>query len=186
MKNINEYIKAGLKWTITPVLNDKTGEKLGFTPFELNSKMTASAFLAQYKRETGGDIIAIRPLNIARAAFVGASLLSLFGGKASAKLRNICDDVAIDKAIKDTDTAQAEAQKAALDVRRATAQAERTAIIGASPEKLANEKTALDAFRSVYEEKKIILTKARKAENDLCLLKVAELFPTFSTETENN
>ena len=186
MKKIVDYIKTGLKWTITPVLNDKTGEKLGFTPIELNTKITASAFLAQYKRETGGDIIAVRPLNIARAAFVGASLLSLFGGKASAKLRNICDDAAIDKAIKETDTAQTEAQKAALDVRRATAQAERAAIIGASPEKLANEKSALDALRSVYEDKKLILARARKSENDICSLKVAELFPTFETETENN
>lgn len=184
---ITEFIKKGIKWTITPAVNDKTGEKLGFVPFELFSKMTASAFQAEYQRETGtADIVAVRPQNIARCAFACAEMLKTYGGKAATKVRNICEDVAIINAVNATDDAMTECAKINADIRRAEKQAERAALIGVSPEKMANERAGLDALRAELEDAKITLAQARKNENALCAKKVAELFPTFSdNETEN-
>lgn len=183
---IMELIKKGLKWTITPAVNDKTGEKLGFVPFELFSKMTASAFQAEYQRETGAAaLVAVRPQNIARCAFACAEMLKTYGGKAAAKVKNICEDSAIIAAVNETDDALTECAKISADIRRAERQAERSALIGVSGEKLANERAALDALRAELEQAKITLAQARKDENALCAKKVAELFPTFSDENEN-
>lgn len=183
---IMELIKKGLKWTITPAINDKTGERLGFVPFELFSKMTASAFQAEYQRETGATaLVAVRPQNIARCAFACAELLKTYGGKAAAKVRNICEDEAIIAAVNATDDAMTECAKINADIRRAERQAERAALIGVSGEKLANERTALDALRRELEDAKIKLAQARKDENALCAKKVVELFPTFNNENEN-
>lgn len=181
---IVDFIKKGIKLTITPAINDKTGERLGFVPFELISGLTISAFFAQYKREGGGEIIAVRPLNIARCAFLAADILKLYGGKAAYKLRAILENAEIVDAVNATDAAQAEVSKANTDIRRAEKQAERAALIGVNAEKLANERTAIAAMRSELEGLKIALAAARKSENDLCAAKVAELFPTF-TENEN-
>ena len=184
-KTMREYIAAGLKWTTTPAINDKTGERLGFVPFELNSKMPASAFQAEYQRETGATaLVAVRPQNIARCAFACAELLKTYGGRAAAKVCNICEDAAIVAAVNATDDAITECAKINADIRRAEKQAERAALIGVSPEKLANERTSLDALRHELEDAKITLAQARKDENALCAAKVAELFPTF-TENEN-
>lgn len=183
---ISEIIKKGTKWTITPAVNDKTGERLGFVPFELFSKMTASAFQAEYQRETGAtEIIAVRPQNIARCAFSCAELIKAYKGKASAKVRNICEDAAIIAAVNATDDAITECAKINADIRRAEKQAERAALIGVSDEKIHNERAALDAFRRELENAKIELTKARKSENEFCAKKVVELFPTFENENEN-
>ena len=183
---IVEFIKKGIKLTITPAINDKTGERLGFVPFELTSGLTASAFFAQYKREGGGEIIAVRPLNIARCAFLAADILKLYGGKAAYKLRAILENAEIVAAVNATDAAQAEVSKANTDIRRAEKQAERAALIGVNAEKLANERTAIAAMRSELEGLKIALAEARKHENDLCAAKVVELFPTFTgNENEN-
>lgn len=183
---IVELIKKGIKWTITPAVNDKTGERLGFVPFELFTKMTASAFQAEYQRETGAAaLIAVRPQNIARCALSCAELLKTYGGKAAAKVRNICEDAAIIAAVNATDDAMTDCAKIGADIRRAERQAERAALIGVPPEKLANERTALDALRAELEEAKVTLAQARKNENALCVAKVAELFPTFNNETEN-
>lgn len=185
MDKIVELIKKGLKWTITPAINDKTGEKLGFVPFELFSKMTASAFQAEYQRETGAAaLIAVRPQNIARCAFACAEMLKTYGGKAAAKVRNICEDAAIVATVNATDDAITECAKINADIRRAEKQAERSALIGVSPGKLVNERAALDALRRELEDAKITLAQARKDENALCAAKVAELFPTFNNETE--
>lgn len=182
---IIDIIKKGIKLTITPAVNDKTGEKLGFVPFELISGLTISAFFAQYKREGGNEeIIAVRPLNIARCAFLAADILKLFEGKAAYKLRTIIEDAEIVDAVNATDAAQAEVSKANTDIRRAVKQAERAALIGVDAEKLANERTAIAAMLSELEGLKIALAEARKHENDLCAAKVVELFPTF-TENEN-
>lgn len=185
MNKIIETIKKGIKWTIAPAINDKTGEKLGFVPFELFSKLTASAFQAEYQRETGAtELVAIRPQNVARCAFACAELLKTYGGKAAAKVRNICEDAAIVAAVNDTDDAATECAKINADIRRAEKQAERAALIGVSNEKMANERAALDALRAELEDAKITLAQARKNENALCAKKVAELFPTFTDETE--
>ena len=181
---IIDIIKKGIKLTITPAVNDKTGERLGFVPFELISGLTISAFFAQYKREGGGEIIAVRPLNIARCAFLAADILKLYGGKAAYKLRAILENAEIVNAVNATDDAQAEVSKANTDIRRAEKQAERAALIGVNAEKLANERAAIAAMRSELDGLKIALAEARKHENDLCAAKVAELFPTF-TENEN-
>lgn len=166
---ITDIIKKGTKWTITPAINDKTGERLGFIPFELFSKMTASAFQAEYQRETGAAaLVAVRPQNIARCAFACAEMLKTYGGKAAAKVRNICEDAAIIAAVNATDDAITECAKINADIRRAEKQAERAALIGVSNEKIANERAALDAFRRELEAAKIELTKARKNENELC------------------
>ena len=185
-KTIKEYIAAGLKWTITPAQNDRTGERLGFVPFELNSKMTASAFLAQYQRENGGELVAVRPLNIARAAFAVCPLITTYGGKVAAKVTAIVSDEKIITAVNATDDAAAEVQKRNTDLRRATAQAERAALLGVSPEKMANERAALDAFRKELDDAKTKAQLARKSENDLCAAKVAELFPAFNDEINTN
>ena len=183
---IVEIIKRGIKWTITPAINDKTGARLGFVPFELFSKMTASAFQAEYQRETGAAaLVAVRPQNIARCAFACAEMLKTHGGKAAAKVRNIVEDSAIIAAVNATDDAMTECAKINADIRRAERQAERAALIGVSPEKLANERAALDALRAELESAKITLAQARKDENALCAAKVAELFPTFNNENEN-
>lgn len=183
---IVEIIKKGLKWTITPAINDKTGERLGFVPFELFSKMTASAFQAEYQRETGAaTLVAVRPQNIARCAFACAELLKVYGGKAAAKVRNICEDGAIIAAVNATDDAMTECTKISADIRRAVKQAERAALIGVSDEKLANERGALETLRRELEDAKITLAQARKDENAICSKKVAELFPTFENENEN-
>ena len=183
---IIEFIKKGIKWTITPAINDKTGERLGFVPFELFSKMTASAFQAEYQRETGAaEIVAIRPQNIARCAFACAEMLKTYGGKAAAKVRNICEDEAIINAVNATDDAITECAKINADIRRAERQAERAALVGVSPEKMANERAGLDALRAELEQAKITLAQARKDENALCAKKVVELFPTFSDNDEN-
>ena len=183
---ISEIIKKGTKWTITPAVNDKTGERLGFVPFELFSKMTSSAFQAEYQRETGAtDLVAVRPQNIARCAFACAELLKTYGGKAAAKVRNICEDATIISAVNATDDAITECAKINADIRRAEKQAERAALIGVSNEKIANERAALDAFRRELEGAKIELAKARRNEAELCASKVAELFSTFNNETGN-
>lgn len=182
---IIDIIKKGVKLTITPAINDRTGDRLGFVPFELISGLTISAFFAQYKREGGGEIIAVRPLNIARCAFLAADILKLYGGKAAYKLRSILEDAEIIKAVDATDAAQAEVSKANTDIRRAEKQAERAALIGVNAEKLANERAAIAAMRSELEGLKIALAEARKHENDLCAAKVVELFPTFNNEDEN-
>ena len=183
---ITDIIKKGLKWTITPAINDKTGERLGFVPFELFSKMTASALQAEYQQETGAtDLVAVRPQNIARCAFACAELLKTYGGKATTKVRNICEDTTIISAVNATDDAITECAKINADIRRAEKQAERAALIGVSNEKIANERAALDAFRRELEGAKIELAKARKSENELCAKKVMELFPTFENENDN-
>lgn len=149
------------------------------------SGLTISAFFAQYKREAGGEIIAVRPLNVARCAFLAADILKLYGGKAAYKLRAILENAEIVNAVNATDAAQAEVSKANTDIRRAEKQAERAALIGVNAEKLANERSAIAAMRSELEGLKIALAEARKHENDLCAAKVAELFPTFTDENEN-
>jgi hypothetical protein len=188
MKKIVDIIKDGIKLTLTPAINDKTGEKLGFIPFELNSKMTASAFLAQWKREdANAPIISVRPMNIARAAFVAADMLGIIGnGKAAYKLRSILENADIRAAVDDTDEKAATVAKIGVDIRRAEKQAERAALVGVNGAKLENERTALAAMRSDYEGAKIALAAARKFENDLCAAKVAELFPTFHNDENEN
>ena len=186
MNKIVDIIKSGIKLTLTPAMNDKTGERLGFIPFELNSKMTASAFLAQWKREDAtAPIISIRPMNIARAAYVAADVLGIVGGKAAYKLRSILEDTDIRAAVDNTDERAAQVAKISVDIRRAEKQAERSALVGVDGAKLENERAALAVWRSEYEGAKIALAAARKEENDLCAAKVAELFPTFHNNDEN-
>lgn len=188
MNKIIDIIKNGIKLTLTPAINDKTGEKLGFIPFELNSKMTASAFFAQWKREDAtAPIISIRPMNIARAAFVAADMLGIIGnGKAAYKLRSILENAEIRAAVDTTDEKAATVAKIGVDIRRAEKQAERAALVGVDGAKLENERTALAVMRSEYEGAKIALAAARKSENDLCAAKVAELFPTFHNDENEN
>lgn len=193
-KNILEMIKKGIKWTITPAANDKTGAKLGFVPFELFSKLTASAFQAEIQRElptvfgkTG--MVATRPQNIARAALHCAELLKLFReSKASAKVISVISDRELMEAVKTTNEKQAECAKLAVDIHLYEKQAEMAALFGVPAETINNEAYLLGELRNELEAKRVELSDARKAEEKLCRAKTLELFPSFYGEdaTDDN
>lgn len=191
MNNILETIKKGIKWTITPAANDKTGAKLGFVPFELFSKLTGSAFQAEIQRELPNvfkrGLAAIRPQNIARAALACAELLKLFReSKASAKVLSVITDKGLMEAVKLTDEKQAECAKLAVDIRLFEKQAECAALFGVSVEVINNEAFLLGEMRNELEAKRAELSDARKEEERLCRSKTRELFPTFYGDDDND
>lgn len=181
---------ANAKYTITPAINDTTGERLGFVPFDLNSKQTASALFKQYQLERSAEKIgvAVRVLNIARCAFLIADIIKYYGGKCSRKVADIVSDDEINSAITATDESALEVSIISAKLRNVKRTAERAALVGQSPDKLKNTALAVRQLEGELTTAKEAAREAKKKEADICATLVSRFFPSFievDTNTNN-
>ena len=180
---------ANAKYTITPAINDTTGERLGFVPFDLNSKQTASALFKQFQIERSAEKIgvAVRVLNIARCAFLIADIIKYYGGKCSRKVAEIVSDDEINAAITTTDENALNVTIISAKLRNVKRTAERAALVGQSPDKLKNTALAVRQLEGELATAKEAAREAKKKEADICSALVSRFFPSFiETETTTN